>query len=84
RTFSADLAQARAWIERYFDTREEEVVRAIADLTELEKQSISAQPPTLEDTFAALRIVQARTPAIRPGAPQTNSDAGSGSADANR
>lgn len=84
RTYSADLAQARAWIERYFDTRKEEVQRAIADLAELEKQSISAQPPTLEETFAALRIVQARTPAVRPDTPQTNSVAEPDSADANR
>lgn len=84
RTYSADLAQARAWIERYFDTREEEVKRAITDLAELEKQSISAQPPTLEETFAALRIVQARTPGALRDIPQTNSGAESDTATANR
>lgn len=84
RTYSADLAQARAWIERYFDTREEEVKRVIADLTELENQSISAQPPTLEETFAALRIVQARTPGAQRDIPQSNSGAESDTATANR
>lgn len=84
RTYSADLAQARAWVERYFDTRQDEVKRVIADLTELESQSISAQPPTLEETFAALRIVQARTPAAPRVNPQTNSAAGSDTATANR
>lgn len=84
RTYSADLAQARAWIERYFDTREEEVKRVVADLAELEKQSISAQPPTLEDTFAALRVVQARTPGALRDIPQTNSGAESDTATANR
>lgn len=84
RTYSADLAQARAWIERYFDIRQDEVKQVIADLTELENQSISAQPPTLEETFAALRIVQARTPAAPRVAPQSDSGAGPDTATANR
>lgn len=60
RTYAADLAQARQWVERFFDVREESVQRVIADLEELGKLQISAEVPSLEETFAALRVVQAR------------------------
>ena len=63
RTYTADLAQARDWLGRYFDPNDAEVVKALADLDELGKIVITAQAPTLEDTFAALRLVQARASA---------------------
>lgn len=73
RTYAEDLAQARSWMERFFDLREDSVQRALADLDELGKLQISAQAPTLDNTFAALRLVQARgTSASRaPAAPAT-------------
>jgi len=66
RTYSADLSQARGWIERYFDISDEQVQRVVADLAELEQVSIKAEAPALSDTFAALRLVQARTAPSRP------------------
>jgi len=66
RTYSADLRQARGWIERYFDVSDEQVKRVVADLAELEQVSIKAEAPALSDTFAALRLVQARTAPSRP------------------
>ncbi len=59
-TYASDLSQARKWMERFFDPRDDGVVRAIAELGELEKLSVGASAPTLEETFAALRILQAR------------------------
>lgn len=66
RTYSADLSQARGWIERYFDVSDEQVQRVVADLAELEQVSIKTEAPALSDTFAALRLVQARTAPSRP------------------
>lgn len=62
RTYGADLAQARGWIERYFDVHDDQVKRAVADMQELEQVQIKAEAPTLRATFAALRMVQARVP----------------------
>lgn len=65
-TYASDLSQARQWMERFFDPRDEGVTRVIAELAELEKLRVGASAPTLEETFAALRILQAR-PAVRGG-----------------
>ncbi|MFN3984756.1 MAG: uroporphyrinogen-III C-methyltransferase [Rhodocyclaceae bacterium] len=65
RTFTADIGQARVWMERFFDLRDEVVARSVAELAELEGLTITAQPPSLEETFAALRLVQARAAASR-------------------
>ncbi|MBI1905475.1 MAG: uroporphyrinogen-III C-methyltransferase [Rhodocyclales bacterium] len=62
RTYVADLAQARGWIERFFDLQDDQVKRAIADMQELEQVPIKVEAPTLRATFAALRMVQARVP----------------------
>lgn len=60
-TFASDLAMAKEWIERYFDPEDEQVQRVIADLADLSQTPIKAELPTLTETFAALRLVQART-----------------------
>ncbi len=65
RTYAADLAQARDWIERFFDTRDERVQRVISDLAELEQTPVKAEQPSLSETFAALRLLQARPPGNR-------------------
>ena len=75
RTYASDLQQAREWIERYFQPDDEQVQRVIADLTELEKMPIKAEQPSLTDTFAALRLVQARSAAPGAGAGQDSSTA---------
>lgn len=60
RTYSADLAQARVWIERFFDRRDERVQMALQELRELESVSIRTELPTLTESFAALRTMQVR------------------------
>ena len=66
KTYSTDLAQARDWIERYFHREDEQVARVLHDLGELEQTPITAEQPTLTETFAALRLVQARSSTGRP------------------
>lgn len=67
RTFSSDLSQARGWIEKFFDPRDAEVQRAVADLRELEQTPVKAEQFSLTESFAALRLLQARGP-VRAGA----------------
>jgi len=62
RTYAADLAQAREWIERFFDTRDEQVQGVVADLAELAQTPVKAEQPSLKETFTALRLLQARPP----------------------
>lgn len=77
RTYATDLGQARDWIERFFDTSDERVQRVVADLTELEQTPVKAEPPSLSETFAALRLVQARPAGVRPSSgPNAGSAAG--------
>ncbi len=61
RTYASDLAMAKNWIERYFDLENEQVQRAMSDLTDLAQTPIKAELPALTETFAALRLVQARS-----------------------
>lgn len=84
RTYSADLAQARDWIERYFDVQDNQVKRAIADMQELEQVQIKAQMPTLRSTFAALRMVQARVPGGSRVPAVTSGDPAPAAADSTR
>jgi len=70
RTYSADLAQARGWIERFFDLRDERVQMAQQELKELESVVIRTELPTLTDSFAALRTMQVRADRpLQPAAP---------------
>lgn len=69
RTYAADLAQARNWVERFFDTRDERVRASISELKVLEAVPVSAERPALTESFAALRVLQARAGDVRPAAP---------------
>lgn len=60
RTYAADLAQARNWIERFFDVRDEGVGFAIEELRALEALPVSVERHGLTQSFGALRMVQAR------------------------
>lgn len=60
RTFAADLAQARGWIERFFDARDESVRKALAELAELEAMPVRVEQPAPTESLAALRMLQAR------------------------
>jgi uroporphyrin-3 C-methyltransferase len=61
RTYEADLAQAKAWVERFFDLREERVQLALNELKDLHAVKVRYEPPDLSETFTALRTVQARS-----------------------
>jgi uroporphyrin-3 C-methyltransferase len=59
-TYTADLAQARGWIERFFDARDKEVKAAISDLQTLEAVHVGIERYELIDSIAALRHLQAQ------------------------
>jgi uroporphyrin-3 C-methyltransferase len=72
RTYAADLAQARSWIERFFDLRDERVQQAQAELRALEALPVRVEVPELTESLAALRQLQARSreqPATQPSSP---------------
>ncbi len=60
RSYGADLAQARQWVERFYDLRDERVKAALGELKELEAVKVRYEPPDLSETFSALRSVQSR------------------------
>jgi uroporphyrin-III C-methyltransferase len=66
RTYGADLAMAREWLERYFDTNDTQVQRVIDELEALSAIDMRAEPPTLTDTFAALGMVRGRSGSGQP------------------
>ena len=61
RTYAADLSQARAWVERFFDLRDERVQAVLTELKALEAVKVRYEPPDLSGTFTALRTVQTRS-----------------------
>lgn len=61
RTYEADLAQAKAWVERFFDLRDERVQAALTELKALEAVKVRYEPTDLSGTFTALRTAQARS-----------------------
>lgn len=60
RSYAADIAQARQWVERFYDQRDARVQAALAELKELEGVKVRYAPPDLSETFGALRTVQSR------------------------
>lgn len=60
RTYAADLAQAQHWIERFFDTSDGAVQRVRAELAALQKLPVKVEQPAPTESFAALRMLQAR------------------------
>ncbi|MDR2032271.1 MAG: uroporphyrinogen-III C-methyltransferase [Azoarcus sp.] len=85
RTYTSDLAQARGWIERFFDARDEEVKAATNDLHALETMHVGIERHELIDSFAALRQAQARNAnggsALLPRRYTTKSSGGDGGND---
>lgn len=78
RTYAADLAQARGWMERFFDLRDAAVQAAVADLAALEATPVVIEQITTLESMAALRLMQAR--AAEGGVVATPPAAGSTSA----
>jgi uroporphyrin-3 C-methyltransferase len=60
RTYAADLAQARSWVERFFDVRDERVNFVLDELRTLEAMPVSIERKGLTNSFAALRLLQSR------------------------
>jgi uroporphyrin-3 C-methyltransferase len=65
RTYAADLAQARGWIERFFDRRDMKVQEALAELLALEAMPVKVDQPAPSESIAALRLLQARAGEVR-------------------
>jgi uroporphyrin-3 C-methyltransferase len=59
KSFRDDVRQARLWIERYFDVRSQPVAAALASLKQLGDMDISSEPPTLNESLAAMRTLKA-------------------------
>lgn len=69
RTFAGDLAQARSWIERFFDKRDTKVQDALAELGTLVATPVKVEQPAPGESVAALRLLQARAGETGKGAP---------------
>lgn len=57
--YKADLKAARAWIERYFDTRHHQVMHAMGQLRALHAAEINIEIPSISGTLDALRNLRA-------------------------
>ncbi|MDP2794103.1 MAG: uroporphyrinogen-III C-methyltransferase [Sulfurisoma sp.] len=55
KSFREDMRQAREWLERYFDGRAKPVQAALATVKMLGATDVAVEPPTLNETLAALR-----------------------------
>jgi uroporphyrin-3 C-methyltransferase len=60
RTYATDLAQARNWIERFFNTRDPAVRRVIDEMLVLENLPVRLEHQELTLSFNALKLFQAR------------------------
>lgn len=71
RTYDADLAQARAWMERFYDRGDDRVQLALEEIAQLQGARVRYEPLDLTTTFGALRTVQARSARPATVAPPT-------------
>jgi uroporphyrin-3 C-methyltransferase len=55
KSFREDMRQAQAWLERYFDGRAKPVQGALEVVRTLGAANVAIEPPTLNETLAALR-----------------------------
>ncbi|RLJ62104.1 uroporphyrinogen-III C-methyltransferase [Sulfurisoma sediminicola] len=55
KSFRDDMRQAQAWLERYFDVRAKPVQGALEVVRTLGTTNVAIEPPTLNETLAALR-----------------------------
>ncbi len=66
RSYREDIRQARDWLDRFFDTRAKPVQAAQLTLRALAAVDVALEPPSLNETLAALRnfkVVRDRDPA---------------------
>ncbi|NMG73215.1 uroporphyrinogen-III C-methyltransferase [Aromatoleum diolicum] len=71
RTYAADLAQARGWIERFFDQRDSKVQEALSELAALVAMPVKVEQPAPTESIAALRLLQARAGEASKASPGT-------------
>ncbi|MDR1062785.1 MAG: uroporphyrinogen-III C-methyltransferase [Azoarcus sp.] len=77
-TYAADLAQARNWVERFFDLHDPDVKKAVNDLRTLETMPVGVKRYELIESLAALRSLEAprgRAGDDPPPAPVQSGDA---------
>lgn len=84
RTFAADLAQARGWIERFFDPRDPAVQETLAELAALQVLPVKVEQPAPTESIAALRMLQARSTESRRALNGTATPGGAAASDAGR
>lgn len=60
RSYAVDLAEARTWIERFFDSRDEGVQLALTELKALEAMPVKVERHDLAASLSALRLFQSR------------------------
>lgn len=58
-SFKADLAAAREWMTRYYDTRDKAVTNALTTLRNLHESDITVETPDISETLDALRALRA-------------------------
>lgn len=76
RNFETDLAQARGWIERFFDLRDERVQALVAELKALASTPVAIEHGASLESVAALRLLQARAGNGADGAPAGDNETG--------
>jgi uroporphyrin-3 C-methyltransferase len=59
KSFREDMRQAQTWLERYFDVRAKPVQGALEVVKSLGTTNVAIEPPTLNETLAALRNFKA-------------------------
>ena len=69
RSFRTDLGAARAWLERYFDTRVKPVQAAVSLLAQLATTPMAAEIPDLSRSLDAVRLLRASTDRVERPAP---------------
>ncbi len=68
RSYQTDLQQASEWIKHFFDTKSPVVDNGLAQIAELARIHLGTdQIPMLQHTYAELRALQQRAPAIATG-----------------
>ena len=58
RLFRADLAEAQALLNRYFDLRQRDTAAALASMKQLASAQLSVESPNINDSVSAVRAVR--------------------------
>jgi uncharacterized protein HemX len=58
RLYRADLAEAQALLNRYFDVRHRDAAAALASMKQLAAATLSVETPNINDSVSAMRAVR--------------------------